>query len=182
MRMPNFNTLAMGFLFTVFVALGVNFLTELVFHVEHPETPGYNIEVAEAEGAAASGGEEAAAEQIAPLLASANLGDGEKLTKRCTACHSFEKGGANKVGPALYDVVGRNIAAVGDFGYSGAIKDYSAGKTWSFEELDGFLTKPGDWVKGTAMGFAGLKKIEDRANIIAYMRTLSDNPVPLPAQ
>lgn len=179
MQLPNFNTLAMGFLFTVFIALGLNFVTELVFHTEHPETPGYKIEVAQAESAGAAA-EEPAGKPIGELLASADLAAGEKLTKRCTACHAFEKGGANKVGPYLYGVVERDIASAAGFGYSGSMTDYSAGKKWTYEELDGFLTKPGDWVKGTAMGFAGLKKAEDRANIIAYIRTLSDNPAPLP--
>ncbi|MEP6355603.1 MAG: cytochrome c family protein [Hyphomicrobiales bacterium] len=180
MKLPDFNTIAMGFLFTIFIALGVSFLSELVFHVEKPEKPGYIIEVAEAEGAA--GTEEEAVELIGPLLASADVGAGEKLVKRCTACHSFEKGGANKVGPYLYDVVGRDIAGVSDFGYSGSMAEYGAGKKWTYDELDGFLEKPSKWIKGTAMGFGGLKKIEARANLIAYMRTLSDNPTPLPSE
>lgn len=180
MKLPDFNTMAMGFLFTVFIAMGLSFLSEVVFHVDKPEQAGYIIEVAEAAGAA--GEAEEAVELITPLLASADLGAGEKLVKRCTACHSFENGGPNKVGPHIYDVVGRDIAAVGDFGYSSGMTEYGAGKKWSYEELDGFLKKPSQWVKGTSMGFAGLKKIEDRANIIAYMRTLSENPIPLPAE
>lgn len=180
MKLPDFNTLAMGFLFTIFIVLGLSFLTEGIFHVEKPEKPGYAIEVAEAEGAA--GAEEEVVELIAPLLASADAAAGEKLAKRCTACHSFEKGGADKVGPALYGVVGANIGSVDGFGYSSAMVEYSADKKWSYEELDGFLKKPSKWIKGTAMGFAGLKKIEDRANIIAYMRGLSDSPIPLPSE
>lgn len=180
MKFPDFNTIAMGFLFTIFVALGLSFLTELVFHVDKPEKPGYVIEVAEAEGAA--GAKEEAAELITPLLASADVAAGEKLLKRCTACHAFEKGGPNKVGPHLYGVVGNDIASVGDFGYSKGMTEYAAGKKWSYEELDGFLKKPSKWIKGTAMGFAGLKKIEARANLIAYMRTLSDSPIPLPSE
>lgn len=180
MKLPDFNTLAMGFLFTIFVALGLSFMSETVFHVEAPETPGYRIEVAEASDTPTADAAETAEPPIGSLLASADVGAGEGLLKRCTACHSFEEGGPNKVGPHLWDVVGRDIAAVGDFGYSGAMKEYGAGKKWTFEELNGFFTKPSGWIKGTAMGFAGLKNPEDRANLIAYMRTLSQNPVALP--
>lgn len=175
------NTIFMGLLFTVFVVLGVSFLSELVFHHEKPEVKGYKIEVADA-GNGDADATEAEEELIGPLLASADVTAGEKLLKRCVACHSFDEGGANKVGPQLYDIVNRQIGGVGDFGYSGALTDYAADKVWTYEELDGFLKKPSKWIKGTAMGFAGLKKIEDRANIIAYMRTLSGSPAPLPGE
>jgi cytochrome c len=90
----------------------------------------------------------------------------------------FDEGGPNKVGPNLYNIVNRNVASVADFKYSGALTDH--GGAWSYEELNGFLYKPKAWVSGTKMNYAGLKKAEDRANIIAWMRTLSDNPTPLP--
>ncbi|MEO1065937.1 MAG: cytochrome c family protein [Pseudomonadota bacterium] len=180
MDTPNFNTIAMGFLFTLFIVLGLNFVSELAFHPEAPEVSGYQIEVAETASAAAEDAPEE--EPIGVLLASADIGAGEKLIKRCVACHSFEDGGANKVGPQLWDIVNRDMGAVSSFGYSGALEEYGAGKQWTYEELDGFLKKPNAWIKGTAMGFAGLKKPDDRANIIAYMRTLSANPAPLPAQ
>lgn len=181
MQRPDSNTIFMGLLFTVFVVLGVSFMSELVFHHEKPEVKGYKIEVADAgnDGAQEAEAEE---EQIGPLLASADITAGEKLLKRCVACHSFEEGGANKVGPQLYDIVNRTIGSVDGFGYSKALEEYAADKVWTYEELDGFLKKPSKWIKGTAMGFAGLKKIEDRANIIAYMRTLSGSPAPLPSE
>ena len=181
MQKPDINTIFMGLLFTIFVVLGVSFLSELVFHHEAPETKGYKIEVADA-GNSDAGAEAAPVEKIGPLLATADVAAGEKLLKRCTACHSFEEGGKNKVGPALYNVVNNAIGSVDGFGYSGGLTSYAEGKVWSYEELDGFLKKPSKWIKGTAMGFAGLKKIEDRANIIAYMRTLSGSPAPLPAE
>ena len=180
MQLPNSNTIFMGLLFAVFVVLGLSFISELVFHHKTPETKGYKIEVADTGNA--GGEEEVAVEEIGPLLATADLAAGEKLLKRCVACHSFEEGGANKVGPALYNTVNRAIGSVADFGYSGSLKDYAADKTWTYEELDGFLKKPSKWIKGTAMGFAGLKKIDDRANLIAYMRTLSGSPAPLPGE
>lgn len=180
MQVPNFNTIAMGFLFTVFVVLGLSFLSELAFHVDKPEVSGYQIEVTEVESASADAAPEE--EAIGPLLASADVAAGEKLLKRCVACHSFEEGGANKVGPQLWDIVNREIGAVADFGYSGSLEEYAADKKWTYDELNGFLKKPSKWIKGTAMGFAGLKKIDDRANLIAYMRTLSSEPAPLPAE
>lgn len=181
MHKLDINTVFMGLLFTIFVVLGVSFLSELIFHHEAPETKGYKIEVADA-GNSDAGAEAAPVEEIGPLLATADIAAGEKLLKRCTACHSFEEGGKNKVGPALYNVVNKAIGTADGFGYSGGLTGYAADKVWSYDELDGFLKKPSKWIKGTAMGFAGLKKIQDRANIIAYMRTLSGSPAPLPAE
>jgi cytochrome c len=114
------------------------------------------------------------------LLASADLAKGEKVGKKCVACHNFNEGGKNKVGPGLYDIVNRPIASVDGFGYSGALKTYAAEKTWTYEELNGFLYKPKAHVKGTSMGFAGLKKTADRANMIGYLRTLAASPAALP--
>lgn len=170
----------MGFLFTVFIVLGLNFLSELAFHPKKPEVSGYQIEVPETATAAVK--EEEAELPIATLLASADAAAGEKVAKRCSSCHSFDEGGANKVGPALWDIVNRDMGAAAGFGYSGALTEYGAGKKWTYEELNGFLKKPKDYIKGTSMGFAGLKKPADRANIIAYMRAQSGNPAPLPAE
>ena len=114
---------------------------------------------------------------IKPLLASASIDDGAKVFKKCAACHSIDKGGANKIGPALWGVVNRKIGGVQGFKYSTAMAKY--GKNWSFEELNGFLHKPMKYMKGTKMGFIGLKKDKDRANVIAYMNSKSDAPAPL---
>jgi len=125
---------------------------------------------------------DAAAEGAADLgatLAAADPAAGEKVAKKCKACHTLTEGGANKVGPHLWDVVGRPIAGVEDFSYSSALGDMS-GETWRFANLDGFLTSPRGWAKGTKMSFAGISKESDRANLLAYLRTLSSNPVPLP--
>jgi len=103
--------------------------------------------------------------------------------KKCTACHSAEKGGPNKVGPDLWGIVDRPVAAHEGFAYSAGMKEFSKGGTekWTYDHLNHFLTSPKGLVKGTAMGFAGLKKDDERANVIAYLRTLADSPVPLPA-
>ncbi|MEM8794857.1 MAG: cytochrome c family protein [Pseudomonadota bacterium] len=179
MAIPSFNTIAMGVLFALFVALGLNFLAEKAFYVKKPEVKGYKIEVADASGEGADAPVEEA-KPIGVVLASADASAGEKVARRCVACHSFDEGGANKVGPALYDIVNRPMGNIDGFNYSSALVAYGEGKTWTYEELYGFLKKPGDWIDGTSMGFAGLNKQDDRANLIAYMRSLSPEPAPLP--
>ena len=117
-------------------------------------------------------------EPIGPLLAKADPNAGEAIFKKCLACHTGDKGGANKVGPNLWGIVNRPVASHEGFAYSAGMKEFSeGGKTvWDYDHLSDFLTAPKAYVKGTAMGFAGLKKIEDRANVIAYLRTLADTP------
>ena len=97
---------------------------------------------------------------------------------KCSACHSIKSGGGNKIGPALYNVVGRKIGSLNDYKYSKALVEY--GKEWSFEELNGFLLKPKDWIKGTKMAYAGLRKEKDRASVILFLNKYGDNPLPLP--
>jgi len=177
-----FNKYAMSGLGAIFIVMALNFGAEGLFHSEAPEEQGYAIEVTETSSSGDSGGDTGPAyEPINALLASADIGAGEKVAKKCATCHSFEEGGPNKVGPGLYDIVNKQIAATDGFGYSGALTEYGAGKTWTYEELNGFLWKPKTYVKGTAMGFAGLKKVEERANIVAYLRSLAGTPEPLPS-
>jgi len=178
-----FNKIAMAVLGTVFVMFGVSIVSEAIFASEPPEKPGYVI--ASTEPSAGTKEKKPAGPEIAPivpLLASADVSAGEKISNKCHACHDLTKGGPNKVGPNLYGVVGRPIASHPGFSYSSGMKDFAKDhKTWTYQELNGFLYNPKKHVKGTAMGFAGLKKTQDRADIVAYLRTLSDNPVPLPS-
>ena len=102
----------------------------------------------------------------------------KRYLKKCSACHVIEKGGANKIGPVLYGVLGRKVAGIEDYKYSQALYEY--GKEWTFEEMNGYLKKPQAWIKGTKMSFAGLRKEKDRASVILYLNQYSDNPLPLP--
>ena len=174
------NKVFMALLGTVFIVMSLSFLSDSLFASHAPEKAGYAIEVAEA----STGGDDAptgpAYEPIEAMLASADAGAGEKVFKKCAACHTFDNGGANKVGPNLYGIVDKSIASVDGFGYSSALTEYGAGKSWTYEELNGFLFKPKKHVKGTAMGFAGLKKVKDRANLVGWLRLQSASPAPLP--
>jgi cytochrome c len=165
---------------TVFVLMSVSIASEGIFHSETPEKEGYAI-VAEASDAPAA--EEAvAATPIAVLLASADATAGEAVFKKCASCHSIEKGGPNKVGPDLWGVVERPIASHEGFSYSAAMTEFSKGgsELWTWEHLNEFLTAPKKHIPGTAMGFAGLKKDDERANLILYLHTQADTPVALP--
>jgi len=172
-----------GLLGTVFVVFSVGIVSDGLFASHAPEKPGFAIEAAEpAEGAGGGAPAAAEAKPIAELLASADATAGEAVFKKCQACHSGEKGGPNKVGPDLWDIVDRPVAEHAGFSYSAGMKDFSKGgeEKWTYDNLNHFLNSPKKFVKGTAMGFAGLSKDKDRADIIAYLRTLSDSPKPLP--
>jgi cytochrome c len=163
------------------VAVSIGLVTKAIYdpktHGEEVKR-GYEIEVADApaEGGAAT---EEQAVQIAAYFENADAAKGEALTKACLACHGFDSGGAHKVGPNLYNVVGSDIAHHTDYSYSSALSEFP-GK-WEYQALSEFLEKPKKYVKGTKMAYAGMKKPEDRANVLAYLRTLSATPVPFPA-
>lgn len=178
-----FNKIAMAVLGTVFIIMSLNFISGSLFHSDKPEQQGYAVDVAEAStGGDTQENSGPAYEPINAMLAGADIAAGEKVFKKCAACHTNVEGGPNKVGPALYGVVDRPIASADGFSYSGALKDYGNGKTWTYDELNGFLWKPKTYVKGTSMGFGGIKKVADRAALVAYLRSLSSSPAPLPAE
>lgn len=137
-----------------------------------------SVVVADAPAATTAPEKEEKLEPIGPLLASANAEAGKKQANKCAACHTFDKGGKPKLGPPLWDVVNRNKAAVDGFNYSPALAKKEG--TWNYESLNIFIVKPRSYVPGTKMVFAGIRKPSDRANLIAYLRSLSDQPKPLP--
>ena len=168
---------------TLFVLKSVSLASGFIFHSEAPEKPGFAIVATEEPAAGGDKGAAAKAETpIAQLLQKADAKAGEAIFKKCQACHSGEKGGPNKVGPDLWGIVDRPVAEHEGFAYSAGMKDFSKGgsEKWTYDHLYHFLAAPKKFVPGTAMGFAGLPKEEDRANVIAYLRTLADTQVPLP--
>ena len=158
------------------VASASGVISRIIYHPSIPEEPAYPIEVAATEGDT----DDAAAPTVslAALLAEGSVEEGQTVARKCAACHSFEQGGANKIGPALWGVLGRDIASHEGFAYSDALASKEG--VWDYDSLGAFVTDPKGWAPGTKMAFAGLRKPEDRANVILYLRSLSDSPPPLP--
>ena len=174
------NKIVAAVLMVALLVIGIGKLSKVIFHVEKPETPGYAVEIEQVVSTNTQSTTETTVQKvdIAALMSTGDVAIGEKVFKKCAACHSIIKGGKNNIGPALYNVVGRQIGSVSDYKYSKALSEY--GKEWTFEELNGYLTKPTKWIKGTKMAFAGLRKEKDRASVLLYLNQNSDNPLPLP--
>ena len=173
------NKIIAAVLMVALLVIGIGKLSDLIFHVEKPEKPGYLVELDQV--TTASIAKESSVEEkidIAALMAMGDVVIGEKIFKKCAACHSINKGGKNNIGPALYNVVGRKVGSVEGYKYSKALAAYD--KEWTFEELNGFLIKPAKWIKGTKMAYAGLRKEKDRASVIKYLNQSSDSPKDLP--
>ena len=171
------NKIIASIVLVIILVLGINKIVDAIFHVDKPEKSAYQVTAVTTTGTAKTSAENSESENIITLFASTSADEGAKVFKKCAACHSITKEGSNKIGPALWGVLGKQTGSVSDYKYSKGMAAY--GKPWSFEEMNGFLTKPKDWIKGTKMSFAGLKNIKERAAVILYMNKNTDNPLPL---
>ena len=172
------NKILVSIVFAVILVLGINKVTDIIFHNPAPQTSAYQVNVATvASNETQTSSESSQTEDIMALFASTSAANGEKIFKKCLSCHSIAKEGKNKIGPKLFGVLGRQAGSISDYKYSKAMASH--GKIWSLGEMNSFLIKPKDWIKGTKMSFAGLKKEKDRAAVILYMNENTDTPLPL---
>nr|WP_319385352.1 cytochrome c family protein [uncultured Roseibium sp.] len=177
------NKAAGAVLMVLILTMGVGIVSDVIFHPTIPGKPGYEIVVESSPDATSTVQAEPDVVPISERLLAASASDGANVAKKCAACHTFNEGGENKSGPALWDVVGRKPGGHDGFRYSSAMTTYGdANPEWTYESLDNFLAGPKKYIDGTSMGFAGLRRPEERANMIAYMREQSGSPQPLPAE
>ena len=174
------NKIIVSIVLAVILILVINKIADVIFYVEKPEKSAY--QVASITNVASTTSDEASSSSsesgdIMALFASTSAAEGAKVFKKCAACHSIAEGGRNKIGPALWGVLGRSAGSIPDYKYSKAMAAY--GKNWSIKEMNGFLIKPKDWIKGTKMSFAGLKNAKERAAVILYMNENTNSPLPL---
>ena len=176
------NKIIAAVLLTALIVIGIGKFTDILFHVEKPKNSAYKVDGLES--AVSSSDSEVKNEKeivkvdIGQLLAMGDLAHGQKVFKKCSACHMIASDGKNMIGPNLWSVIGRQAGSVADYKYSKAMVAY--GKNWTFEEMNAYLIKPQAYIKGTKMAFAGLRKEKDRASVILYMNSKSNNPKPLP--
>ncbi len=174
------NKIIVSIVLALVLVLGINKVTDSIYYVEKPEKSAYQVDSSTSMASNTSSEESSSSSEvlnIKAIFASTSASEGAKIFKKCAACHSIAQGGKNKIGPALWGVIGRKAGSLADYKYSKAMAAY--GKSWSFEEMDGFLEKPKDWINGTKMSFAGLKDSKERAAVILYMNENSSSPLPL---
>ena len=176
------NKIIASILLTALIIIGIGKLADILFYNEKPEISAYKVEGIEQEGSTVQkASTESKVEELVDikvLLAMGDLAHGEKVFKKCSACHMIAADGKNKIGPNLWGVIGRKAGAIGDYNYSKAMLAYA--KEWTFEEMNSYLIKPQAYIKGTKMAFAGLRKEKDRASVILYMNSKSASPKNLP--
>ena len=173
------NKIIAAILMVALIVIGIGKIADGVFHVNKPEKSGYKVELENQSTPTTSQATKIVEKiDIAAVMNQGDITSGEKIFKKCAACHSIVKGGKNKIGPALYNVVGRAVGGVANYKYSKTLATYD--KKWTFDELNGFLKKPAAYLKGTKMSYAGLRKEKDRASVIKYLNQNSDTPKLLP--
>ncbi len=169
------NKIIAAVLVTVLLVFGLNKVSDVIFAVKKPDMVAYKVESSSEDVTKASA---ESSVDINALLALGDIDHGQNVFKKCKACHSIKEGGGNKIGPKLWGVMFRPVAAIEDYKYSKALSAYK--KEWTWEEMNGFLIKPSSWIKGNKMGFAGLKNQKDRASVILYLNQNTDSPRDLP--
>ena len=171
------NKIITAVIITVLIVLGIGKISDFMFNVDKPSVAAYKVEPTNEDGKASLTSTESDID-ISALLALGSAEHGQKVFRKCKACHSIKQGGGNNIGPKLWNVMFRPVGAISDYKYSKALSDYK--KEWSWEEMNGFLIKPSKWIKGNKMGFAGLKEEKDRASVMLYLNQNSDQPKNLP--
>ena len=171
------NKIITAVIITVLIVLGIGKVSDFMFNVDKPSVAAYKVEPTNEYGKASLTSTESDID-ISALLALGSVEHGQKVFRKCKACHSIKQGGGNNIGPKLWNVMFRPVGAISDYKYSKALSDYK--KEWSWEEMNGFLIKPSKWIKGNKMGFAGLKEEKDRASVMLYLNQNSDQPKNLP--
>jgi len=174
------NKIIAAIILTIAIVLSINKLADVIYNVKVPEDVTYKVakatetkEISKDDNEKAKNGND-----IKVFLDLGSIDHGKIVVKKCIGCHSISKGGGNKIGPALWGVIGRKIGSIGDYKYSKAMSGF--GKNWDFEAMNSFLIKPKDYIKGNKMAFAGISKEKDRASVILYLNEQGDSPLPLP--
>ena len=172
------NKIIAAIILTIVIVFGINKLGDVIYNVKGPKSNTYNIVTETKEISKGDTIKTGGNINITALLALGNVDHGKMIFKKCAACHSASKGGGNKIGPALWGVIGRKVGSISDYKYSKAMGEF--GKNWDFEAMNNFLLKPKDYIKGTKMAYNGLKKEKDRASVILFLNQNSNNPIPIP--
>ena len=170
------NKIIAAILMVVILVIGIDKVSDIIFHVEKPKTPGYAVDIEQTSTTSTETTEEKI--NITAFMTMGDVATGEKVFKKCKSCHSIKQGGGNKIGPALWNVMFRKVGSIADYKYSKALTSY--GKEWSWEEMNGFLIKPSKWIPNNKMGFAVINSEKDRASVILYLNQNGENPRPLP--
>jgi cytochrome c len=178
MNIFEFNKIAAAILAGGLIIMVLNELATLTIHPTYPETPAYVIDTGDVGSSEVASKDVVEGPSLGALLATADIGKGEKAFKKCAACHTVEEGGPNKIGPNLHAILNRDKGIGDGFSYSSAL--VNKGGNWGYSDLDEFIKKPSTYIKGTKMSFAGVRKAEERAHLIAYLRSLGTQDVPLP--